>query len=131
LRKIGADRHALQLQSGAWSVGTSLSVVDLYDLGGSTPAALLHVVTDGDDCGLSESCFQFDGTFAIVAKPGAAAYGATLNLKGTYRNAAGGINPIPANAPFIFALTNKAYTPVLSTPARRALWEAVQLTRTR
>jgi hypothetical protein len=128
LRKISGSRHVLDVRSGLWSEGSSQSVLDLYDLGGAVPAPakLLHVVTAADDCGLSDSCFAFEGTFAIDAKPGAAAYDARLLLNGTYRNADGGISTIPANAPFVFTLKNGRYTPVLSTPARRALWDAVQ-----
>ena len=127
LRKIGDDRHALELRSGAWGGGTSLSFLDLYNLGGSEPVKLLHVVTDGDDCGLSDSCFQFTGTFTINAKPGAPAYDARLDLRGTYRDGEGRITRIlPENVPFVLTLTNRTYAPMLSTPARRALWEAVQ-----
>jgi hypothetical protein len=126
LRKIGGDRHALELRSHLWSEGRSVSVVDLYDLRDAAPATLLHAVTDADDCARNESCFAFEGAFRIDAKAGAPAYHSTLELKGTYRNAEGRITPLPANASFVFRLVNGAYTPVLSTPARRALWEAVQ-----
>ena len=126
LRKIGGDRHALELQSNLWSEGSSLSIVNLYDLRGAEPAELLRVVTDADDCGLSDSCFSFQGAFRIDPKPGALTYDARLELTGTYRSAAGGFGGIPANAPFVLKLVNGTYTPVLTTPARRALWQAVQ-----
>lgn len=126
LRRIGSDRHALELRSNLWSEGSSLSVVTLYDLRGTQPAELLHVVTDADDCGRADSCFSFAGTFTIAPRPGALAYDATLELNGTYRTASGGFAGIPANAPFVLKLVNGTYTPVLLTPARRALWNAVQ-----
>lgn len=126
LRRIGGDRHALELRSNLWSDGRSVSIVGLYDLRGTEPATLLHVVTDADDCALDESCFAFEGAFSIDAGPGTAAYDAKLELSGTYRNEEGRISPLPANASFVFRLVNGAYTPVLSTPARRALWNALQ-----
>jgi hypothetical protein len=126
LRRIGVDRHALELRSNLWSDGRSVSVVGLYDLRGAAPAELLNVVTDADDCALNESCFAFEGAFKIDAKPGTAAYDAKLDLKGTYRDPEGRIAPLPANASFVFRLVNGAYTPVLTTPARRALWNALQ-----
>jgi hypothetical protein len=126
LRRIGSDRHALELRSNLWNDGRSVSVVDLYDLRGAEPAKLLHVVTDADDCALAESCFAFEGAFNIDARPGTPAYDAKLDLKGNYRNPEGRIAPLPANASFVFRLVNGAYTPVLTTPARRALWNAVQ-----
>jgi len=126
LRKIGGDRHALELRSNLWNEGRSVSVVDLYDLRGAAPAELLHAVTDADDCGRSDSCFAFEGAFKIDPKPGAATYDAKLELKGSYRKATGRVGPVPTNAPIVFRLVNGAYTPVLTTPARRALWEALQ-----
>ena len=71
LRKIGSDRHALELQSHLWSEGSSLSLVNLYDLRGTQPAELLRVVTAANDCGFSDSCFAFEGALTILAKPGA------------------------------------------------------------
>jgi hypothetical protein len=126
LRKIGDDRHALELRSDLWSGGSSQSVLALYDLGGAVPTELLRVVTAADDCALSDSCAAFDGTFTIDVQPGAPAYGARLILSGTYRNAAGGISTIPGSTPLVFTLRNTRYTPALTTPAQRALWEAVQ-----
>jgi len=126
LRKIGSDRHALELQSNLWNQGNSLSLVDLYDLRGTQPAELLRVVTDADDCGFSDSCFAFAGALRIDPKPGALAYEATLELSGTYRNDTGGFAGIPGNAPFVLRLVNGTYTPLLTTPARRALWSALQ-----
>jgi hypothetical protein len=126
LRRIGGDRHALELRSNLWSDGRSVSVVGLYDLRGTAPAELLNVVTDADDCALNESCFAFEGAFSIDPKPGIPAYEAKLELKGNYRDTEGRIVPLPANAPFVFRLVNGIYTPVLTTPARRALWNAVQ-----
>jgi len=126
LREIGGDRHALELRSNLWSDGRSVSVVGLYDLRGAAPVELLNVVTDADDCALIESCFAFEGAFRIDAKPGTAAYEGSLALTGTYRDSQGRIIPLPADASFAFRLINGAYTPVLTTPARRALWNAIQ-----
>jgi hypothetical protein len=126
LRRIGGDRHALELRSNLWSDGRSVSVVGLYDLRGAAPAELLNVVTDADDCALNESCFAFEGAFRINTKPGTPAYEARLDLTGTYRDSQGRIIPLPADASFVLRLVNGAYTPVLTTPARRALWNAIQ-----
>jgi hypothetical protein len=131
LRRIGGDRHALELRSNLWSDGRSVSVVSLYDLRGAAPAELLNVVTDADDCALSDSCFAFEGAFRIDAKPGRAAYDARLDLKGTYRDPEGRIAPVPGNASFVLRLVNGADAPVLPTPARRALWNALQSPRNR
>ena len=126
LRKIGSDRHALELQSHLWSEGSSLSLVNLYDLRGTQPAELLRVVTAANDCGFSDSCFAFEGALTILAKPGAAAYDASLDLSGTFRTTSGGFAGIPASSGFVLRLVNGTYAPVLTTPARRALWQALQ-----
>ncbi len=126
LRRIGDDRHGLEVRSALWNRGSGQSMVSVYDLGATQPAELLHVATDADDCGWEEKCFRFEGTLAYQVKPGTALYDVRLDLKGTYRNAAGRVVPIPRGAPIVFRFSRDSYEPVLASATRRAFWEAVK-----
>ena len=87
---------------------------------------LLRVLTAATDCGFSDGCFACEGALTILAKPGAAAYDASLDPSGTFRTASGGCAGIPPGLGFVLRLVDRTYTPVLATPARRALREALQ-----
>ena len=125
LRKIGGDRHAVEVVQSLWNAGSSAESLSLYEPAGDGFARILIVGTGADDCGQHEKCFEYSGTLAYGGASNAKAFDLTLTLKGTYRDRAGRILAVPA-APFVLRFANGTYAPVLTTAAMRAVWEATQ-----
>jgi len=125
LRKIGGDRHAVEVGESLWNAGSSAESLALYEPVAGEFAEILRVGTSADDCGQHEKCFKFDGTLAYDEASNPKTFDITLALKGTYRNRAGRILTVPA-APFVLRFANGKYAPVLATAALRAAWEAIQ-----
>jgi len=125
LKKIGEDRHAIEVGQTLWNAGSSASSVSLFEPTAREFAEILSVTTDADDCGQHEKCFTYESTLAYDEASNPKGFDITLRLKGTYRNSAGRIVNVPA-APLVFRFGNGQYAPVLTTAAMRDVWKAMQ-----
>jgi hypothetical protein len=125
LRKIGAERHALEVEQTLWNAGSSAANLALYELGADGFAEILSVNTSADDCGQHDPCFTYEGSVAYPVTSDPNAFDIRLTLKGTYRNGAGRILKMPA-APLVFRFAKGEYAPVLTTTAMREVWKAMQ-----
>src|SRR5262245_29599180 len=100
LRKIGNDRHALEVGEVLWNAGSSAESLSLYEPGTVEFVEILRVGTSAADCGQHEKCFTYESTLAYDEASNPNAFDIKLALKGTYRNRAGRILNVPA-APFV------------------------------
>lgn len=125
LKKIGEDRHAFEIVELLWNAGSAGAGLSLYEPVAGAFAEILNISTSADDCGQHERCFKYESTLTYDEASNPNAFDLKLTLKGTYRNRAGRILTVPS-APFVFRFANGKYAPVLTTAARRAVWEATQ-----
>lgn len=125
LAKIGVDRHALRITSGAWNAGSAISFVSLYEPRGKAFAELLSAATSADDCGGGEPCFRFDGDLVFDTASRTDAYDIQLRVRGTYRGDRGRVVRIP-RAPLVLRLIDGVYVPVSRGAGTQALWTALQ-----
>ena len=125
LKKIGEDRHAIEVGQTLWNAGSSASSVSLYEPTAREFAEILNVTTDADDCGQHEKCFTYESTLAYDEASNPKGFDIKVTLKGTYRNAVGRIVNVPT-APLVFRFANGQYAPVLTTAAMRDVWKAMQ-----
>lgn len=125
LVKSGAERHALRITAGAWSAGSSMTFVSLYEPRGTAFGEMLSAATSADDCGGGEPCFRFDGELAFDTASKGDVYDVQLRVRGTYRADRGRLIRIPS-APLVLRLVDGVYTPVNRGGPMRELWTALQ-----
>ena len=124
LREIGESRHGIELTQDQWFQGSSLTIVSLYEPVRSNFKELFSVMVAADDCALKKGCFKYEGKLVYLSDSNRSPKDVALHLKGTYRNTAGRVVPVPSS-PIVLSFKEGFYGPLDASAAGASLWRAV------
>jgi len=125
LTRLGARRYALLIRHVNWNRGSGMTHVTIYEPAGAAFAERLDVAVSADDCGSKDPCFTYEGKLTLDERSASDPFDLRLAIGGTYRGANGRVTKVPAGG-LTFRFSGDGYTPLLTTPALRALWQAMQ-----